>query len=73
MTAEVRRADAGRDYVSAPPGEIYWREEKCPFPGASVLLLTKHGVLVEGPWKGELGQYFIAWCPKPKRGPKHPT
>lgn len=60
----------GREYIAAPPGEIYWREEKCPHGGSTVLLLTVHGVLVKGVWQGELGEFYVAWCPLPKRSPR---
>lgn len=61
------------EYVAAEPEEIYWREEKCPYPGAKVLLLNKGGVCIVGQWIGELGQYFDAWCPMPKRKHQPPT
>lgn len=56
-------------YISAPPGEVYWRHEACPHGGADVLLRTIGGVLVRGRWRGALGQYFTAWCPMPKDTP----
>ena len=60
------------EYVAAPPGEVYWREEVCPHRGSTVLLRTVHGVLIKGVWQGELGQYFDAWSPMPKRGAPQP-
>lgn len=57
-----------RDYVAAPPGDLYWRHEKSPHPGAKVLLLTTGNVCVVGAWRGEIGECFVAWCPLPKHG-----
>jgi len=59
-------------YLAAPPGEVYWRHEKCPHRGTQVLLKTIGGVLVKGHWYGELNQYFTAWCPMPKDQPPAP-
>ncbi len=59
----------GPSYIAAAPGELYWRYEVCPHPGAKVLLLTKGGVAIIDQWgRSELGQYFTAWCPLPKNG-----
>ena len=33
-----------KSYIAAPPGELYWRYEVCPHPGAKVLVLSKYGV-----------------------------
>lgn len=55
-------------YIAAVHGQVYWREEKCPHPGAKVLLLTVGGVCVTGHWYGDLGEAFVAWSPMPKRG-----
>lgn len=55
-------------YIAAPPGELYWRRERCPHNGSKVLLLTVGGVAVIGQWYGELGEAFVAWCPLPTRG-----
>lgn len=55
-----------REYVAAPPGELYWRHEKCPHRGAKVLLLTIGNVCIVGAWRGEVGDFFRAWCPLPK-------
>lgn len=35
--------------------------------GAKVFLLTKGGVATTGNWTGAYGEFFIAWCPMPKR------
>jgi hypothetical protein len=56
------------DYVAAGPGQVYWRFERCPHVGAKVLLLTIGGVCITGPWHGELGEFYQAWSPMPKRG-----
>jgi len=57
-----------KDYIAAPPGDVYWRHEACPHLGKRVLLLTVGGVAIIGHWYGELGQYLTAWCPLPKDG-----
>lgn len=57
-----------RDYIAAPPGELYWRQEVCPHGDAKVLLKTVGGVCIEGRWYGRYGQYLTAWCPLPKDG-----
>lgn len=54
-------------HLSAPPGQIYWREKEPESKGAKMLLLTVGGVAVIGCWQGTLGQYYTAWCPLPKR------
>lgn len=61
-----------KPYVSAPPGQLYWRREVCPHAGAKVLLLTVGRVCVVGHWYGAYGQYFTAWCPMPKNGEPAP-
>ena len=53
--------------VTAAPGDIYWRYWVPQNTDAKMLLLTKGGIAVAGSWSGELGQYFRAWCPMPKR------
>lgn len=58
---------AAKTYIAAPPGELYWRFERCPQAGAKVLLLTTGGVCIIGQWQGEPGEFFDAWCPLPKR------
>ena len=60
--------EATKDYVAAPPGDIYWRHQECPHRGKRVLLRTVGGVAVIGHWYGDLGQYLTAWCPLPKDG-----
>lgn len=59
---------ATKTHVAAPPGDIYWRHERCPHGGAKVLLLTVGNVCVVGQWYGELNQFFVAWSPMPKKG-----
>jgi hypothetical protein len=61
-----------KTYISAQPGQIYWRHERCPHHGAKVLLLTIGGVCVVGSWYGEPGRYFTAWSPMPKDGAPPP-
>jgi hypothetical protein len=61
-----------KNYVAAPPGEIYWRREVCPHRGKNVLLKTVGGICVKGHWYGDYGQYFTAWCPMPKDGDPPP-
>ena len=53
-------------HLSAPPGEIYWRESVPPNPGRKMLLRTIGGVAVIGTWYGKLGEHFVAWSPLPK-------
>ena len=57
-----------RTHIAAPPGQIYWRKEVCPSPGAKVLLRTVGGVAVVGQWNGPLDRYYTAWCPLPTSG-----
>lgn len=59
-------ASKSREYVAAPPGDLYWRYEVCPHRGAKVLLKTVGGTCVEGHWYGDYGYAFVAWCPLPK-------
>jgi hypothetical protein len=59
---------ADKDYVAAPPGEVYWRREVCPHRGKRVLLRTIGDVAIIGHWYGDLGQYLTAWSPLPKDG-----
>lgn len=59
-------------HVAAPPGDLYWRRERCPHPGAKVLLLTIGGVCIVGQWYGAIGDAFVAWCPLPKDGAPPP-
>lgn len=59
---------ANKDYIAAPPGDVYWRHEECPHKGKRVLLRTVGGVAIIGHWYGALGQYLTAWCPLPKDG-----
>ena len=59
-------------HVAAPPGDLYWRRERCPHPGAKVLLLTIGGVCIVGQWYGAPGEAFVAWCPLPKDGAPPP-
>lgn len=65
MTTKTKQL---REYVAAAPGDLYWRREKCPHPGAKVLLLTKGNVCIVAAWRGEVGDFFLAWCPLPKDG-----
>lgn len=56
-----------RDYVAAPPGEVYWRYSVPKRTDAKMLLLTKGGVSVLAEWRGALGEFYLAWSPMPKR------
>lgn len=38
-----------------------------PESSSKMILLTIGDVAVMGNWAGELGQYYKAWCPLPKR------
>lgn len=44
-----------------------WRYDSTAPRGRKLLLLTIGGVLVQGTWKGDLGEFFLAWQPLPKR------
>lgn len=44
-----------------------WRYDDTAPRGRKVSLLTVGGVMVQGTWKGGLGEFFIAWQPLPKR------
>lgn len=55
-------------HISAPPGQLYWRNQVCAVSTAKVLLRTVGGTAVVGQWYGDLGQYFTAWCPLPASG-----
>lgn len=44
-----------------------WRYDDSAPRGRKVSLLTKGGVMVQGVWKGNLGEFFLAWQPLPKR------
>lgn len=57
-----------KTHIAAPPDQLYWRYEVCPYKGSKVLLRTLGGVAVVGSWYGELGQAFVAWCPLPANG-----
>lgn len=59
-------------HIAAPPGDLYWRYEKCPHPGAKVLLLTIGRTCTVGQWQGAYGFAFVAWCPLPKDGAPPP-
>ena len=60
-------------HVSAPPGQLYWRRQVCPFKVAKVLLHTIGGTCVEGHWYGAYGFAFTAWCPLPQDGTPAPS
>ena len=53
--------------TTAPPGELYWRYTIPQRSDSKMFLLTKGGVAVVGNWSGALGEFFLAWCPMPKR------
>lgn len=53
--------------TTAPPGEVYWRYSVPRNSDSKMWLLTIGNVGVPGFWHGELGQYYKAWCPMPKR------
>lgn len=46
-----------------------WKYEEGP-RGVKVQLLTVGDIAVYGEWKGELGEFFKAWHPVPKRNKK---
>lgn len=41
--------------------------ESPPVRSDKLLLLTKGGVLVQGPWEGEYGERYTAWALLPKK------
>ncbi|HET8870311.1 MAG TPA: hypothetical protein VFM48_07690 [Aquabacterium sp.] len=53
--------------TTAAPGDIYWRYTVPTRTDAKVWLLTKGNVAVTGNWHGEIGEFYKAWCPMPKR------
>jgi hypothetical protein len=55
-------------HIAAPPGQLYWRKERCQSSSAKVLLRTIGGTTVVGQWYGDLDQFFTAWCPLPANG-----
>jgi hypothetical protein len=52
--------------LSAPPGDLYWRESVPALTGHKMLLRTVGNVAIVGKWTGTLGQYYTAWCPLPR-------
>lgn len=52
--------------ISAPPGELFWRYSIPANANRKMLLRTIGGVAIVGKWEGELGQYFVSWCPLPR-------
>lgn len=54
-------------HISAPAGQVFWRYDIPQDRGSKTLLLTVGGICVTGTWLGDLGQYYIAWAPMPKR------
>lgn len=54
------------DAVTADAGGVYWRYN-VPNTIGTVLLLTIGRTAMKGQWSGELGQYYVAWAPLPKR------
>ena len=55
-----------KNYITALPSGMSYRYT-LPDKSGKMLLLTVGGVCVVGAWAGELGEYYIAWCPLPKR------
>jgi hypothetical protein len=55
------------DEVIANNGPGEWRYEVCPRSDAKVQLLTIGAVATSGNWTGAYGEFYVAWCPLPKR------
>lgn len=53
------------NYVAA--ASVAWVYDKPERMGAKTLLLTIGGICTTGTWSGDVGQYFLAWAPMPKR------
>lgn len=56
-----------QNVTTAPPGDIFWRYSIPPRSDSKMYLLTIGNVAVTGNWSGELGEFYKAWCPCPKR------
>ena len=53
--------------TTATQTEMYWHYTKPKNPDSKMFLLNLGNVATIGNWYGEVGQYFKAWCPMPKR------
>ena len=51
--------------TTAPDGELYYRYSEPTNKQSKMLLLTRQGVAILGPWEKGLG--LVAWCPLPRR------
>ena len=56
-----------RTHITAPNNELHWRYSVPDASGQKMLLLTIGRIATIGSWSGSYGQYFIAWCPLPRR------
>jgi hypothetical protein len=52
---------------TAPPGEIRWTYAVPPSTDAMMFLLTIGRIAMRGRWQGRMGEFFVAYCPMPKR------
>lgn len=48
-------------------GEIRWIYSVPQSTDATMFLLTIGRIAMRGRWQGKMGEYFIAYCPMPKR------
>lgn len=67
MSTDKLKTGDQQPYVTAEPGDIFWRYSEPPHRGAKLILLTIGGSLVTGQWTGEVGEAFLAWSPMIKR------
>ena len=51
--------------LTAPDGELHWNYTEPADRSRKMLLLTRQGVAILGPWEKGLG--LVAWCPLPRR------
>ena len=61
----VKLTHGDMPYVSAKPGDLFWRKSVPEHRNAKMILRTVGGVAVIGTWRGTMGEYFVAWCPLP--------
>lgn len=63
----VEAAPLVSSHVDGPPTD--WTYTK-PKKGGKMQLLTIGGISVTGDWRGEVGEYFLAWAPLLRRNKK---
>lgn len=55
------------NHLTAPAGDIRWTYAVPPNSDSTMFLLTIGRIAMRGRWQGALGEFFIAYCPMPKR------